>query len=284
MGKTRFEKLNDLKNILNKAKKVYIAFSGGVDSTFLTCFAADVLGNTNVTAVTAVSSNFADDEIAYTKVLASQLGIKHICVDTALPEIFFQNPQDRCYHCKKAVFSQLIAAALSASNEKGSTIHLLDIGSDVMFCDGQNKDDESDYRPGSIAARELGVRSPLHEAGLTKAEIRETLREMNIDIWDKPAFACLASRIPYGVEITAAKLRAIYEIEALLRQNGFTQLRARLHSDIVRLELLPGEMPLLIADRSLCEELNTLAIHHGFSFTAIDIIGYRMGSLNQNIK
>lgn len=265
-------------------ERVCIAFSGGVDSTFLTCFASNVIGTANVTAVTAVAPNFADDEINYAQTLASHLGIRHICVKAELPNIFFQNPPDRCYHCKKAIFSQLMNTSCAVLSEADDTISdSIAVSRSIIFCDGKNKDDDADYRPGSIAAKELGVRSPLHEAGLTKAEIRETLKEMGIEIWNKPAFACLASRIPYNTEITEAKLRAIYDIELLLKQNGFTQVRARLHDDIVRLELPQSEIPELASDRSLCDNLTSLARKHGFKFITIDLAGYRMGSLNSAI-
>lgn len=275
---------------------VAIAFSGGVDSTFLACFAVETLGAENVTAVTAVAPNFADDEIDYARKLSGSLGIRHLCIEVVLPELFWKNSKDRCYHCKKAVFGQIIEAIATEKALAGmKNVSAADTGSaqavprplesgDIpVFCDGQNKDDESDYRPGSIAAKELGVRSPLHEAGLTKAEIREALREMGIEIWNKPAFACLASRIPYDTEITEATLRAIYGIELELRENGFTQVRARVHGDIIRLELLPEEMSKLVIDRALCEELNIKANSHGYPYVTLDIHGYKMGNLNSAI-
>jgi len=277
-------------------EQVAIAFSGGVDSTFLAYFAAETLGPEKVLAVTAVAPNFADDEISYAKEVAERLGIKHELVQVDLPELFWQNPKDRCYHCKKAVFGQIIETIATEkvlaimkslppadTEDSPAAMRPLEAGDIPVFCDGQNKDDESDYRPGSIAAKELGVRSPLHEAGLTKAEIRETLHEMGIEIWNKPAFACLASRIPYDTQITEGKLHAIYDIELMLRENGFTQVRARIHGDIIRLELLPEEMSLLTDNRTLCETLNHKAAEHNYSYVTLDIMGYKMGNLNNVI-
>ena len=265
------EKLKNLAERLKDCGRIAVAFSGGVDSTFLLCFAKEILGKENVIAVTAEAANFAPDELEYARQEAARLGVRHFMVPVTLPELFRANPKDRCYHCKKSVFSELMRCAEAAGekNEKG-----------FVFCDGSNVDDRRDYRPGSRAAAELGVRSPLDEAGLTKAEIREALRERGVVIWDKPAFACLASRIPYGTEITDEKMETVYELEKMLRDRGYTQVRARLHDEVVRLELLPAEMQKLAADRALCEALSARAAERGFAYTALDLCGYRMGSLN----
>ncbi len=263
------DKIAELKRILVECGRVAVAFSGGVDSTFLLCFAKEVLGSENVLAVTAAAANFAPDEAEYAKKEATRLGVRHICVFVELPEKFRKNPADRCYHCKKAVFAELMKnAERIAADDK------------FVFCDGNNFDDLNDYRPGNRAAEELGVRSPLREAELTKKEIREELKKMGVDIWDKPAFACLASRIPYGTEIKDEMLSAVYEIEKMLKDKGYTQVRARLHGEVVRLELLPDEMQQLTADRDFCEGLSARARTFGFAYTALDICGYRMGSLN----
>lgn len=260
-----FEKLE---NIIKGCGKVAVAFSGGVDSTFLVCFARKVLGAGNVIAVTAVAPNFASDEIEYAKKLCDELGIAHRCEPIELPCLFWQNPEDRCYHCKKSIFSDLISK----------------LPEGFVFCDGSNADDLKDYRPGSKAAKELGVRSPLEEAGLTKKEIRKGLKEMNISIWDKPAFACLASRIPYNTEITENMLAAVYVLESMLKERGFTQLRARLEGEKVRFELVADEIQKLVSDEFLCNELKAKAIEFGFKEIEIDPRGYRMGSLNINLN
>lgn len=217
---------------------------------FLLCFASEVLGSENVIAVTAVASNFAPDEIDYAQKMAAELGVRHICVEAELPELFRVNPPDRCYYCKKAVFTALIeqvaaetgADVKNCCGMKAGQEQLGEAADGFVFCDGTNLDDADDYRPGSRAAAELGVRSPLREAKLTKSEIREELKKLGVSIWDKPAFACLASRIPYGKRITDEMLNAVYEIEKMLRDKGYTQVRARLHDEVVRLELLPAEM------------------------------------------
>lgn len=283
------DKIAELKRILTECGKVAAAFSGGVDSTFLLCFASEVLGSENVIAVTAVASNFAPDEIDYAQKMAAELGVRHICVEAELPELFRVNPPDRCYYCKKAVFTALIervaaetgAEVKNCCGMRAGQEQLGEAADGFVFCDGTNLDDADDYRPGSRAAAELGVRSPLREAKLTKSEIREELKKLGVSIWDKPAFACLASRIPYGKRITDEMLNAVYEIEKMLRDRGYTQVRARLHDEVVRLELLPVEMQQLAADRALCEALSARARELGFAYTALDICGYKMGSLNR---
>lgn len=274
MGKKEMrlpEKLGNLAESLRNYGRVAVAFSGGVDSTFLLLFAEEILGGENVIAVTAEASNFAPDELLYAKRKAEHLGIRHLIVPVTLPERFRANPKDRCYHCKKAVFAELMKCLEEAGAEDAAGF---------VLCDGSNADDRKDYRPGRRAAEELGVKSPLEEAELTKDEIREALHERGEEIWNKPAFACLASRIPYGTEITDDKMQTVYELEKMLRDRGYTQVRARLHDEVVRLELLPDEMQKLAADRDLCETLSARAASRGFAYTALDLCGYRMGSLN----
>ena len=257
-----------LENIIKEYGKVAVAFSGGVDSTFLVCFAGKVLGNENVIAVTAAAPNFAADEIEYAKNLCKKLGIEHRCEEIELPCLFWKNPEDRCYHCKKSIFSDIISK----------------LPEGFVFCDGSNADDLKDYRPGSKAAKELGVRSPLEEAGLTKKEIRQGLKDMNISIWNKPAFACLASRIPYNTEITENMLAAVYALESMLKAEGFTQLRARLEGEKVRFELVTDEIGKLLGDETLLAILEAKAKEFGYREIEVDPRGYRMGSLNDAIK
>lgn len=249
------DKLEKLREDLIAKGNITIALSGGVDSVFLVCFAKEVLGD-QVTAVTAVAPNFAPDETEYAKKLCRKLGVAHKVTEVSVMEELKDNPKDRCYYCKKKIFSELIKTSTN-------------------LADGTNLDDMSDYRPGRKALEELGIWSPLRDAGLTKAEIRQALKERNISIWDKPAFACLASRIPYGQEITEAKLQAVYKVECALKQMGFTQVRARYHGEVVRIELLPSEWD--IGKFKAIDEAGKAA---GFKFTALDLEGYKMGRMN----
>ncbi len=241
-------------NLLDKGS-ITVALSGGVDSVFLVYFAKEVLGD-KVSAVTGVAANFASDETEYAVNLCKKLGIRHKIIEVPVMDALRDNPKDRCYHCKKKIFSELIK---SAEN----------------LADGTNLDDMSDYRPGIKALAELGIWSPLKDAGLTKPEIRQALKERGINIWDKPAFACLASRIPYGEEITEAKLEAVYKVECALKQMGFTQVRARHHGDVVRIEMLPSEW-----DISRYKEIDKAGKAAGFKFVALDLEGYKMGRMN----
>ncbi len=249
------DKLEKLREDLIDKGNITVALSGGVDSVFLVCFAKEVLGD-RVTAVTVTAPNFAPDETEYAMALCKRLGVRHKVIEISVMDVLKDNPKDRCYHCKKKIFSQLIKSAVNPA-------------------DGTNLDDMSDYRPGMKAVEELGIWSPLKDAGLTKAEIRQALKDRNISIWDKPAFACLASRIPYGEEITEAKLEAVYRVECALKQMGFTQVRARHHGDIVRIELLPSEW-----DIAEFKEIDKAGKAAGFKFTALDLEGYKMGRMN----
>lgn len=266
-------KLNDLKKIIEGYGKMAVAFSGGVDSTFLLAFAAKC--DVELIAFTANASNFASDEIEYARKFCSERGIKHVIVDVApeaLPE-FSNNPPDRCYICKKAVFGKLLAESRG-----------------YVLTDGTNADDGNDYRPGMRALEELEIASPLRDAGLAKKEIRQALHEMGIEIWDKPAFACLASRVPYGERITVEKLKAIYALEKALRDKGFKQLRVRAHEVgsgsqtklMARIEILPEDRSKFF-DLSFMDDAAELAKNAGFEYAALDLTGYRMGSLNSAI-
>lgn len=249
------DKLEKLREDLIAKGNITIALSGGVDSVFLVCFAKEVLGD-QVEAVTAAAPNFAPDETEYAKNLCRQLGVSHRVMEVSVMDALKDNPKDRCYYCKKKIFSELIKTGTN-------------------LADGTNLDDMSDYRPGRKALEELGIWSPLKDAGLTKDEIRQALKDRNISIWDKPAFACLASRIPYGQEITEAKLEAVYKVECALKQMGFTQVRARHHGEVVRIELLPSEW-----DIAKFKEIDEAGKAAGFKFTALDLEGYKMGRMN----
>lgn len=261
------DKLKQLELMLNKYGKLGVAFSGGVDSTFLLAFASSRIGTSNVTAITVDASNFAQDEIEYTKSFCHEMSINHLVIQVAFESIngFKENSKERCYFCKKSIFSIVKEYA----NEKGI----------MIIADGTNLDDDLDYRPGKKALGELGIVSPLKAVGLTKSEIRFALKEMGISIWDKPAFACLASRIPYGEEITEEKLISIYQVEKTIKSLGFSQVRVRHHGQIARIEILPEDIVAFSAPL-IRQEVHKSAIEAGFSFSALDLEGYKMGNLN----
>ena len=221
------DKYENLRELIRALGGAAVAFSGGVDSSFLCKVIRDVLGDHSL-AVTVVSPMLPRSEIECAKEVAVAVGIRHVLVeDPDIEATVAANPADRCYHCKKIEFSHILKAA----RENGLN----------RVLDGSNLDDLSDYRPGLIALKELGILSPLREAELTKADIRELSKRLGLKTWNKPAFACLASRIPYGERITLAKLRAVEQAEDFLRLRGFRQFRVRIHGTIARIELAPEE-------------------------------------------
>lgn len=264
------EKFEKLKNYLSSLESVVVAFSSGVDSTFLLKTAHDVLGD-KVIAVTAESCSFPKRELNEAKLFWSKEGIKHIVVESEELEIdgFCKNPVNRCYLCKKELFEKITEIA-KENNIKN-------------IVEGSNIDDNGDYRPGLQAVSELNIKSPLRYAELNKNEIRELSKKLELNTWDKQSFACLSSRFVYGEEITKEKLSMVDKAEQLLLDLGFHQLRVRIHGTIARIEVLPDEFPKLI------EEKNRLKIvtefeKYGFTYISMDLKGYRTGSMNWNTK
>ena len=251
---------------LERLESAAVAFSAGVDSTFLLRAAHDVLGPRAV-AVTARSCFVPPEEILGSERFCRENGIEQILFD-ADPlgnAVVASNPPDRCYHCKKLIFSRISVIAA----ERGLR-HVLE---------GSNADDTRDYRPGMRAVSELGVLSPLKDAGLAKSDIRELSRRMGLPTWDKPSSACLASRIPYGDALTPERLSAVGSAERGLREMGFGQVRVRHHGAVARIELPPCDIP-RAAERENAVRIAALMRGLGFAYAALDLEGYRTGSMN----
>lgn len=261
------EKFQLLKDNIKKRGSAAIAFSGGVDSTFLVKIAHEVLGD-NVIAVTATSSTYPERELKEAIKYAKDVGVKHLIISSEELDIegFASNPKNRCYYCKKELFSKIKEVA-KENNIK------------YVF-DGSNIDDDGDYRPGMQAARELEVISPLKEANLTKDDIRELSKELGLKTWNKPSFACLSSRFPYGTKITIPKLKMVEEAEQLLLDIGLKQVRVRHHGEIARIEVSPEER-IKFFDVLLMDKIGEKFKKIGFSYVTLDILGYRTGSMNE---
>ena len=260
-------KLEHLRAALREIGSAVVAFSSGVDSTFLLRVAHEELGE-RVVAATIRSHTFPKRELDEAAAFCRAEGVRHKIIDSEELDIpgFAENPPDRCYHCKRELFSKLLAFA----RENGLAAVL----------EGSNLDDDGDYRPGRRAIRELGIVSPLHEAGLTKAEIRALSREMELPTSNKPSFACLASRFPYGERITAAALERVEKAEQWLLDAGLglTQLRVRSHGNLARIEVPPDAIPHLAARAT---EIAAAFKDLGFAYVTLDLRGYRTGSMNE---
>jgi len=260
-------KLVTLDRELARYGSLVIGFSGGVDSTFLVSEAFKVLGS-KVLAVTVDSAFCPRREIQEAQELAAVIGVKHqlLQVRPLSDKKVAANPPDRCYYCKKKIFSELLAVAQAA----GIT----------YVADGSNVDDDKDYRPGRKALQELQIVSPLRQAGLTKADIRALSKERGLPTWQKESAACLASRIPYGEELTTEKLRRVEEAEAFLAPLKLQHLRVRSHGNLARIEVSEADFPKLLAE-PFKMKLITSFKEFGFKFVTLDLEGYRTGSLNE---
>jgi len=259
-------KLDKLHQILKTLDGAAVAFSGGVDSTFLLMVAHQALAGQTL-AITALSGLFPAREMDEARDFAAAKGIRHIVCEMDEFSItgFAENPENRCYLCKKSLFTRFREIA----TEHGIQ-HLLE---------GSNVDDDGDYRPGTQAVRELGALSPLREAGLTKSEIRQLSHEMGLPTWDKPSFACLASRFPYGETITREKLKAIETSERFLFDLGFRQVRVRYHGNVARIEVNSDEMDKIMSPE-IREAIYSGIQQAGFTYVTLDLKGYRTGSMN----
>ena len=259
------EKLGRLRALLSEMGSVLVAYSGGLDSAFVLAVAQQSLGE-RCLALTAVSPSLPAREREDAVRIARQLGARHELVESQ--EIhnpsYAANPSNRCFHCKSELYSITERRARELA-----IAHVVN---------GTNLDDLGDYRPGLQAAEQAGVRSPLVEAGLHKAEVRALAQRLGLDFWDKPAAACLSSRIPYGTAVTPERLRQVEQLEDALHALGLRQVRVRYHDELARIEVAKGELPRAFAAR---EAIDTAGKGAGFKFVALDLAGYRQGSFNQ---
>jgi uncharacterized protein len=266
---TQLEKYNRLLSILSSYGSAAVAFSSGVDSTFLLYAARSALSD-NVLAMTASSGVFPKRELDEALGYCDRLGIKHIVINVNEMEIegFAENPKDRCYICKKVLFQNFLDTAAA---EKMAVV-----------VEGSNLDDEGDYRPGLKAIDELGIKSPLREAGMTKNDIRCLSQHFGLPTWDKSSFACLASRFPYGENISDKKLDMVDKAEQLIMELGFKQFRVRIHGNdifLARIELLPEDIK-RIMEEEVRNQVHESLRKIGFTYVSLDLYGYRTGNMN----
>ncbi len=265
------QKLDALRAELKKMDSLLVAFSGGVDSSFLLAVAIETLGVEKVLAVTAQSETYAASELPIAKALVAQLGAKHQIIETCELDDphYAENPPQRCYYCKMELLSKLKGIA----EEQGYT----------HVATAANADDTGDFRPGLRAGNELGIDRPLQKVGLTKNEIRALSRQMDLPSWDKPSMACLASRFPYGQKLTLQNLSQVEAAEDFLLKAGFSPLRVRSHDTIARIEISPGQFDKLL-DEKFREKIIVRLKQLGYTYITFDLAGFRSGSMNEPLS
>ena len=266
----QLRKYNDLKQMLKDFESVAVAFSSGVDSTFLLYAAKEALGD-KVIAVTARSCSFPERELKETKEFCQSYQIRQFIFESEELNIegFSQNPKNRCYLCKRELFEKIKKIAASEGI--------------AVIVEGSNLDDNGDYRPGLQAVAELGIQSPLRSIGFTKEDIRALSRHFGLPTWNKQSFACLSSRFVYGETISKEKLGMVDKAEQLLLDLGFRQVRVRIHGNMARIEIMPEEFPKLIV-KEIRNQITTSLKSFGFTYITMDLMGYRTGSMNEVIK
>lgn len=263
------QKLDILKALLKEMNLAVLAYSGGVDSSLLLRAASEIMGS-RLIAVTAVSETYPAGELFAAKEFARSLGVtlKILHTEELASEDFVRNTPERCYHCKSELFAKLRRIA----DKEGIS----------FVIEGSNTDDLNDYRPGRKAAQEFGLRSPLVEAGFSKAEVRECARMLNLTVWDKPSLACLSSRIPYGTRITPEILHTVQAAEDELRAHGFRQVRVRHHGEIARIEVTREDFAKLLSS-DVIEAITSALKELGYVYVCLDLEGYRTGSMNEGL-